>query len=107
MAAFQPRQCARCRSSIEPEAVRAWTINSFIPAGKTVRYVCQCGNDFQLRTLWHRVLLLAGIVLTIWVLPELMHRGGWTMYFAFAVLAYMVVVVIIDSFDRWKNPVWR
>jgi len=106
MTRFLPRRCARCQSSIEPEAARSWTINYFIPAGATVRYVCHCGNDFQLRTAWHLALLLAGIALTFWLLPELLRHGGIGMYFGIAVLTYMVVVVIIDSFDRWRNPEW-
>ena len=93
---------------LEPTSSRRWLLNSFIPMGTTSRYECAvCGNVFEIRTTWHLVVMVAGLLVGLGALPRILEESVFTQLVAVAFMFYMVYAIGTDLWDRAKNPKWK
>jgi hypothetical protein len=105
---YRPRRCEVCGGPAEAFAAREWTINSFIPGGRTVHYKCiGCQSEVSLRSGWHLVVLSLLAAMLVFVIPIVYERDEmFAFIFGCCVLAYVAYALIVDTMARWKNPRW-
>ena len=103
---FPNRKCNGCGLELEATSTRRWSVN-LIPLGATARYDCPvCANVFEVRSIWHLVVLVAGLALLVSAYERVLSSSAFTQIVVLAAVIYMLYALVTDVLDRVRNPQW-